>query len=73
MANKKIVPKEHQDIIIDFYVNKQYGIQKVIKELKKIGLNYGERVIKRVLQENNVHIRNFNEAKVGRYKMEVPK
>ena len=73
MANKKIVPKEHQDIIIDFYVNKQYGIQKVIKELKKIGLSYGERVIKRILQENNVHIRNFNEAKVGRYKMEVPK
>jgi len=73
MANKKIVPKEHQNIIIDFYVNKQYGIQKVIKELKKIGLSYGERVIKRILQENNIYIRNFNEAKVGRYKMEIPK
>ena len=69
---KKIVPKEHQEIIIDLYVNKQYGIQKVIKCLKEQNLLYGERVIKRVLQENNVHIRNFNEAKVGCYKMEVP-
>ena len=72
MANKKIVPKEHQYIIIDLYVNKQYGIQKIIKELKKINLSYGQTVIKRVLKENNIHIRNFNEAKVGRYKMEVP-
>ena len=40
MANKKIVPKEHQYIIIDLYVNKQYGIQKIIKELKKIDLFY---------------------------------
>ena len=72
MANKKIVPKEHQYIIIDLYQNKQYGIQKVIKELKKMNLSYGERVIKRILQENNIHIRNFNEAKVGQYKIEVP-
>lgn len=71
MANKKDVPKEHQYIIIDLYVNKQFGIQKVIKELKSINLDYGERVIKRVLQENNIHIRNFHEAKVGRYKMDV--
>lgn len=71
MASKKIVPKEHQEIIIDLYVNKQYGIQKIIKILKEQKLIYGERVIKRVLQENNIHIRNFNEAKVGRYKMEV--
>lgn len=72
MANKKLVPKEHQDIIIDLYVNKQYGIQKVIKELKAQGLIYGERVIKRVLEDNQIHIRNFTEAKVGRYKIDVP-
>lgn len=71
MANKKIVPKEHQDIMIDLYVNKQYGIQKIIKILKKQNLIYGERVIKRVLQQNNIHIRNFSEAKVGCYKLEV--
>ena len=49
MASKKNVPKEHQEIIIDLYVNKQYGIQKVIKKLKEQNLLYGERVIKRVL------------------------
>ena len=72
MANKKIVPKEHQEEIIKLYVDKQYGIQKIIKILKEKNLCYGERIIKRILTENNIHIRNFNEAKVGCYKMEVP-
>lgn len=63
------VPKELQEKIIDLYVNKQYGRMKIKKELN---LSFGDAVIKRVLQENNVHIRNFDEAKVGQYKMEVP-
>lgn len=73
MAKKIEVPKEHQYIIIDLYVNKQYGIQKVRQKLKQLDINYGEMVIKRILTENNIHLRNYNEAKVGRYKMEVDK
>ena len=71
MAKKKNVPQEHQQFIIDLYVNKQYGFGKIKQELKKQNLIYADRIIKRVLQENNIHIRNFAEAKVGCYKLEV--
>ena len=64
------VPQELQEKIIDLYVNKQYGRMKIKKELN---LPFGDTVIKRILQENNIHVRNFDEAKVGCYKMEVPK
>ena len=67
--SKIIVPKELQEKIIDLYVNKQYGRMKIKRELN---LPFGDAVIKRILQENNIHIRNFDEAKVGQYKMEVP-
>lgn len=67
--SKVIVPQEQQEKIIDLYVNKQYGRMKIKKELN---LPFGDTVIKRILQENGIHIRNFNEAKVGCYKMEVP-
>ena len=63
------IPKELQDQIIDLYVNKQYGRMKIKKELN---LPFGDSTIKKILQNNNIHIRNYNEAKVGRYKMEVP-
>lgn len=68
--SKIIVPKELQEKIIDLYVNKQYGRMKIKKELN---LPFGDTVIKRILQENDIHIRNFDEAKVGRYQMKVPK
>lgn len=71
MANKKNVPQEHQQFIIDLYVNKQYGFGKIKQKLKEQNLTYSDRIIKRILHENNIHIRNFNEAKVGRYKLEV--
>lgn len=66
--SKVIVPQELQDQIIDLYVNKQYGRMKIKKELN---LPFGDTVIKRIIQEKNIHVRNFNEAKVGRYKQEV--
>jgi intein-encoded DNA endonuclease-like protein len=67
--SKIIVPQELQDKIVDLYVNKGYGRMKIKKELH---LDFGDTIIKRILQENNIHIRNFNEAKVGCYKTEVP-
>lgn len=66
--SKIIVPQELQNKIIDLYVNKGYGRMKIKNELN---LSYGDSVIKRVLKENNIHIRNFQEAKVGRYKEEA--
>lgn len=66
--SKITVPQELQDQIVDLYVNKGYGRMKIKKELN---LSFGDCVIKRVLQENNIHIRNYNEAKVGRYEQEV--
>lgn len=66
--SKIIVPQELQEKIIDLYINKQYGRMKIKKELN---LPFGDTVIKRILKENNIHIRNFNEAKVGSYKIKV--
>lgn len=57
--SKIIVPQELQEKIIDLYVNKQYGRMKIKKELN---LPFGDTVIKRILQENNIHIRNYYEA-----------
>lgn len=66
--SKIIVPQELQEKIVDLYINKQYGRMRIKKELN---LPFGDSVIKRILQENDIHIRNFNEAKVGVSKMEV--
>lgn len=57
--SKVTVPQELQDQIIDLYVNKGYGRMKIKKELN---LSFRDSVIKRILQENNIHIRNYNEA-----------
>lgn len=57
---KIIVPQELQDQIIDLYVNKQYGRTRIVKELK---LPFGEEKVKNILKENNVHIRNYHEAR----------
>lgn len=67
--SKIVVPQELQKKIIDLYINKQYGRIKIKKELD---LPFGDIVIKRILEENNVHIRNYDEAKSGRYKVKIP-
>lgn len=51
------LPKETVEGILDNYVNKGFGL---IKSGKEFGV--GTRVVKRVLLENNIHIRSFNEA-----------
>ena len=68
--SKIIVPQELQVQIVDLYVNKQYGRMRIKNELN---LPFGDTVIKRILKENDVYIRNYNEAKVGRIKQEVDK
>lgn len=63
--SKIIVPQELQDQIIDLYVNKQYGRTRIVKELK---LPFGEEKVKNILKENNIHIRNYHEARaIGNY------
>ena len=51
------LPKETVEGILDNYVNKGFGL---IKSGKEFGV--GTRVVRRVLLENNIHIRSFNEA-----------
>lgn len=51
------LPKETVERILDNYVNKGFGL---IKSGKEFGV--GTRVVRRVLLENNIHIRSFNEA-----------
>jgi hypothetical protein len=67
--SKIIVPQEQIDAIIDLYVNKQYGLGRIVKTLN---LPFHQSVVKRVLKENNIHIRTYQEAKVGCPKLEVP-
>lgn len=67
--SKIIVPQELQEKIIDLYVNKNYGRPRIKKELN---LQFGDSVIKRILEENNIPIRTNNGAqKSGRKKQEV--
>lgn len=68
MGNKIIVPQELQKKIIELYTENGYGLGKIKKEL---GLSWGQSIIKRVLKENNIHLRSYSEAKCGRYKQEV--
>lgn len=65
---KIIVPQELQEKIIDLYVNKQWGRARIGQVV-----GYNESVVKRILKENNIHIRGYEEAKVGHPKIEVPK
>lgn len=65
---KLIVPQELQEQIIDLYINKGYGRAKIKKLLN---LPFGDSIIVKILKNNNIHIRNYHEAKVGCYKMEV--
>lgn len=51
------LPKETVEGILDNYVNKGFGL---IKSGKEFGV--GTRVVRRVLLENNIHIRSFSEA-----------
>jgi len=67
--SKIIVPQELQNKIIDLYVNKQYGLGRIKKELDT---PFGPSVIKRILVEHDIHIRTFEEAKVGNPEIEVP-
>jgi hypothetical protein len=67
--SKIIVPQELQEQIIDLYVNKQHT-RKAIKQ--ELSLSFGDSVIKRILEENNIPIRTNNGAKAGgRKKVEV--
>jgi hypothetical protein len=59
---KIIVPQELQEQIIDLYVNKQYT-RKAIKQ--ELSLPFGDSVIKRILEENNIQIRTNNGAQAG--------
>lgn len=54
---KKTIEKNIQDQIINNYVNKGYGLIKSGKEF-----NIGQSTVKRILQENNIKIRNLQEA-----------
>lgn len=54
---KAQLPKETVEGILDNYVNKGFGL---IKSGKEFGV--GTRVVRRILLENNIHIRSFNEA-----------
>lgn len=56
---KQEVDIEIQKAIINLYVNKHYGLNKIVKELK---LPFGFDKVKSILQDNNIHVRNVQEA-----------
>ena len=62
------VTKQQRQEIVYLYNEKGYGIEKVKKEM---GLSLGYEKVKQILKEEGVHLRNFTEAKVGRYEQEV--
>lgn len=64
------VTQQQRQQIVYLYNVKGYGIAKVKKET---GLPLSVDKIKKILQEEGVHLRNFYEAKVGRYEQEVPR
>jgi hypothetical protein len=59
MSKKIEVPQELLDKIIDCYVIKQYSLEKTLQYLN---LPFGRNVLKRILNENNIHIRTYKEA-----------
>lgn len=65
------VPQELVNQIINLYINKNYTRVQIKKELN---LPFGDSVIKRLLEENNIQIRtNAGAQKGGRKKQEVSK
>lgn len=63
------VPQEQIDQIVDLYVNKNYTRVQI---KNKLNLSFGDSVIKRILEENNIPIRtNPGAKKGGRKKQEV--
>lgn len=57
MVNKTQLSREEIDVIIDAYCNKKYGL---VKTGKLVGVN--ERIVRKVLIQNNIHIRSLAEA-----------
>ena len=57
MVNKTQLSREEIDIIIDAYCNKKYGL---VKTGKLVGVN--QRIVRKVLINNNIHIRSLAEA-----------
>ena len=57
MVNKTQLSQEEIDVIIDAYCNKKYGL---VKTGKLIGVN--QRIVRKVLINNNIHIRSLAEA-----------
>lgn len=55
--DKKILTKEQENIIIDNYVNKQYGL---IKSGKEVGI--GKNIVKKVLHKHNIPVRNLHDS-----------
>lgn len=60
MVNKTQLSREEIDVIIDAYCNKKYGL---VKTGKLVGVN--ERIVRKVLIQNNIHIRSLAEANVA--------
>lgn len=59
MTKKVEVSQKLLEQIIDCYVNKQLSLEKTIHTLH---LPFGRNVLKRILKENNIHIRTYKEA-----------
>lgn len=57
MVNKTQLSREEIDVIIDAYCNKKYGL---VKTGKLVGVN--QRIVRKVLISNNIHIRSLAEA-----------
>lgn len=57
MVNKTQLSQKEIDILIDAYCNKKYGL---VKTGKLVGVN--ERIVRKVLIQNNIHIRSLAEA-----------
>lgn len=56
---KQLVDREIQDKIIDLYVNQEYGLDRIVKELN---LPFSFDKVRTILQDNNIHIRNIQES-----------
>ena len=57
MVNKTQLSQEEIDVIIDAYCNKKYGL---VKTGKLVGVD--QRIVRKVLIQNNIHIRSLAEA-----------
>ena len=60
MVNETQLSREEIDVIIDAYCNKKYGL---VKTGKLVGVN--ERIVRKILIQNNIHIRSLAEANVA--------